>query len=198
MAEQKRGGGAMLPLIIIGATLFGLGTYQSMRPQARGNSEPSEINQGFTAPPQNPRTIQAPDNPPIGKDAAQRAAEDSNATERSQAAEVSESKISISNAPWLQNIVTGAFGNFREGVLNNLKLEQAKGGINCSPVLTNLDQAAFANIEKVACTTKDGSQVEAEFDPIGEGEFSVEYPNGGRMQVSKNDGNFNVETRNSR
>jgi hypothetical protein len=191
MADPKRSGSAMFPLIIIGAILFGFGVYQSGRPK-----DP-EVNQGYVAPAQNPRTIQAPDNPPIPKDAAQRAAEEVKATQPT----VDRSEIEVTtqtpNDPWVQGIMTGAFGNFRAGVLKTLKAEQTKGDINCSPVLTNLDDTALGNVEKIACTAKNGGQIKGEFDEIGEGEFRIDYLNGGMIEVTKSDGDFKVETRNS-
>ena len=183
MPEPKKSS-AMVPLIIIGACLFGFGTYQSMKPKA------TEVNSGFVAGPQNPRTLQAPDAPPMTKDAAQMAAEADQITTPMSKAEAPRVKLAITEAPWMQGIMTGAFGNFREGVLKVLKAEQAKGGINCAPVLTDI-----SSIEKISCTTKDGAQITGEFDASGDGEFTVEDPSGGRVQVSKNNGDFNVETR---
>ncbi len=196
MAEQKKSS-AMLPLIIVGAALFGLGTYQSLKPKA------PEVNTGYVAPLENPRTMQAPDAPAMDKDAAQRAAESDETTATTPTiptpATVAEDsvKIQITNAPWLQGIMTGALGNFREGVLTALKAEQTKGVLNCAPVLTDVATTAFTTIDKVTCTAKDGAQITGEFDEIGEGDLNVEYPNGGQIKVSKNDGDFNVETRNS-
>jgi hypothetical protein len=198
VADTKKSS-AMIPLIIVGACLFGFGIFQNARPKA------PEINTGFVAPPEtpapppaNPRTMQAPDAPPLEKDAAQRAAEaDTTTNVSATAASGSELKLSITNAPWLQGIMSGALGNFREGVLGSLKAEQVKGDINCTPVLTKMDKAAFGNVEKVTCTAKDGEQVSAEFDDKGDGEMKVEDANGGVVKVSKNDGDFNIETRNS-
>jgi hypothetical protein len=201
MAEQKKSS-AMLPLIIVGAALFGFGTYQSMKPK-----EP-EVNTGFVTPPEaptapdsptpdNPRTMQAPDAPPTTKDAAQRAAEAEETTKIEAKVNGASVKLSISDAPWLQGIMSGAFGNFRDGVLASLKTEQAKGDVNCAPVLTSLDSVALARLEKVTCTAKDGGQITGEFDEAGDGELTIEDANSGRVRVSKNDGDFNVETRNS-
>jgi hypothetical protein len=205
MAEQKKSS-AMLPLIIVGAALFGFGTYQSMKPK-----EP-EVNTGFVASPEtpepstsepstsapaNPRTMQAPDAPPVTKDAAQIAAESGDTTKVEAKVNGATVKLSVSDAPWLQGIMTGALGNFREGVLKNLKAEQAKGDVNCAPILTNLNTAALGALEKVSCTAKDGAQITGEFDETGDGELTIEDSNGGRVKVSKNDGDFNVETRNS-
>jgi hypothetical protein len=194
MAERKRGG-AMLPLIIVGATLFAFGAYQSTRPK-----EP-EINKGYEAPavtaPANPRTMQAPDAPPVVKDAAQMAAEADQTTLPAPKSETKSTKIQISDAPWLQGIMTGAFGNFRDGVLKSLKAEQAKGDVNCAPVLTNLDAAALGALEKVSCTAKDGGQISGEFDETGDGEIQIKDADGAKVTVSKNGGDFNVETRDS-
>jgi hypothetical protein len=197
MAEPKKSS-AMLPLIIVGATLFGFGTYQSLKPKD------AEVNQGFVAPPEsvsipdNPRTMQAPDAPAPEKDAAARAAE---ATETTKATDLEANvngvklKLSVSEAPWLQGIMTGALGNFREGVLKNLKEQQAKGGINCAPLLTNMEQAALSKLEAITCTTKDGGQIKGEFDEAGDGELRIDDTDGARVTVSKNNGDFNVETR---
>lgn len=204
MAEQKKTS-AMIPLIIVGAALFGFGTYQSMRPQ-----EP-EVNPTFVATPNtppppttpsaatpaNPLTMQAPDAPPMGKNAAQVAAESDETTVPTPKSEAKGVKIQISDAPWLQGIMTGAFGNFREGVLKSLKAEQAKGDVNCAPVLTDLHTADLAALEKISCTAKDGGQISGEFDETGDGELKIEDTDGAMVKVSKNDGDFNVETRNS-
>jgi hypothetical protein len=200
LAEQKKSS-AMLPLILVGAALFGLGTYQSMKPK-----DP-EVNTGFVAPPEtppsperppaNPITMQAPDSPPMGKDAAQVAAEADQTTIPAPKSETKGIKIQISDAPWLQGIMAGAFGNFRDGVLKSLKAEQAKGDLNCAPVLTSLDAAALTALEKVACTAKDGGQISGEFDATGDGELKIEDTDGAIVKVSKNDGDFNVETRDS-
>jgi hypothetical protein len=192
---------AMLPLIIVGATIFAFGTYQSMKPK-----EP-EVNPTFVAAsetptspktaPANPVTMQAPDAPLVGKDAAQDAAEATEITISKAKAETNKVEISVTNAPWLKALMTGVFGNFREGVLGSLKAEQDKGGINCTPVLNTMTDADIAKLEKVSCTGKDGGQITGEFDEDGEGDLRVEYPNGGMVKISKNGGNFNVETRNS-
>lgn len=195
MAEQKKSS-AMLPLIIVGAAVFGFGIYQSAA------TKNPEVNSGFVAPPEierpeNPRTMQAPDAPSIAKDAAQVAAEADDTTTPAPKAETESVKLQISDAPWLQSLMTGAFGNFRDGVLKTLKAEQTKGDVNCAPVLTNLDVSALAAIEKVSCTAKDGGQISGEFDEKGDGELKVENTDGARVTISKNDGDFNVETRNS-
>jgi hypothetical protein len=198
MAENKKSS-AMLPLIIVGAALFGFGTYQSMRPKEvevnKGFERPAVVSTPGEAPPANPRTMQAPDAPPMTKDAAARAAEakDTTISANVNGADV---KLSISQAPWLQGIITGALGNFREGVLKTLKAEQAKGEINCAPVLTTMNAAALAAVEKITCTAKDGSQISGDFDEKGDGDLTVEETGGAQVKVSKNDGDFNVETGN--
>jgi hypothetical protein len=182
---------AMVPLMIVGACLFGLGTYQAMKPKQ------VEVNKGYEAP-ANPRTMQAPDAPALTKDAAQLAAEADETTLQRTEAQTKDVKIRISDAPWLQGIISGAFGNFREGVLKSLKTEQAKGDVNCAPVLTNMDAAALGALEKVSCTAKDGGQITGEFDKTGDGELQIENTDGAMVKVSKTDGDFNVETRNSK
>jgi hypothetical protein len=141
--------------------------------------------------------MQAPDAPLATKNEAQRAAEADGTTKIEAKMDGTNVKLSISEAPWMQGIITGAFGNFREGVLKSLKAEQAKGGINCAPVLTKLDVAALAALEKVSCTSKDGGQISGDFDETGDGDLTIEDTDGTRVRVSKNDGDFNVETRNS-
>jgi hypothetical protein len=211
MPDQKKSS-TMLPVIVIGAALFGFGAYQSMKPKE------FEVNKGFEAPPAvsapnspsvpdtpsadtsgmtNPRTMQAPDAPPMTKDAAQLAAEADDTTKIEAKVNGKSVKLSISDAPWLQGIMSGALGNFREGVLASLKTEQTKGDINCTPVLTSMTKSAFSGVEKVTCTAKDGGQISAEFDETGDGDLTIEDTNGGSVKVSKNDGDFNVETRNS-
>ena len=69
MAKQN-GPGIFVPLIIIGATIFGLGAYQALRPK------PVEINPTFEAV-DNPRTMQEPPPPAASKDAEQLAGEES-------------------------------------------------------------------------------------------------------------------------
>jgi hypothetical protein len=195
MAEKQKSS-AMIPVIIAGACLFGFGIFQSTRPK-----EP-EVNTGFVAPPQtptpptgNPRTMQAPDAPAMEKDAAQRAAESDTTTKIDVKFNNGAEKLSTTNAPWLQGIMSGTTGNFRDGVLTSLKGEQAKGNLNCAPVLTDMAQSAFGGVEKIACTAKDGGQIDGDFGNSGDGDLKVEYPDGGMVKVSKNDGDFNVETR---
>jgi hypothetical protein len=199
MSDQKKSS-AMLPLIIVGAALFGIGAYQSTKPK-----DP-EVNTGFVAPPHvpetspstpaNPLTLQAPDAPPITKDAAQRAAESDAITDSKEKVKGAEVNLSLADAPWLKGLITGAFGNFRESALKSLKAEQAKGDVNCAPVLTGLDVEALAALEKVSCTAKDGSQITGEFDETGDGDLNVEDTKGNRVRVKKQDGDFNVEIRN--
>jgi hypothetical protein len=197
----------MAPLILVGAMLFGFGVYQSKMPK---KPEPIEVNSGFVATPtpasptspdtptpQNPRTMQAPDAPPMTKDAAQVAAAVGETTKIEANINGATVKLSLQDAPWLQGIIRGAFGNFREGVLKSLKAEQAKGSLNCAPVLTDIAETAFSNVEKISCTAKDGGQINGEFDEDGEGDLTIEDTNGGRVKVSKSGGDFNVETRNS-
>lgn len=182
----------MLPLVIVGACLFGFGTYQAMKPK-----DP-EVNTGFIAPADNPRTMQAPAAPPVTKDAAQKAAEASDTTVPTTPSERQKEQPSIANVPWLKTIMAGAFGNFREGVLTSLKAEQTKGAMNCAPALTDMPIAGFIRVATISCTTKDGGQISGDFDEAGEGDLKVEYGDGAQVRVSKNEGDFNVETRNAR
>lgn len=139
--------------------------------------------------------MQAPDAPAMEKDAAQRAAESDTITMSDVKADKIELKVSPTPAPWLQAIMSNTTGNFRDGVLASLKGEQAKGSLNCAPVLTDTAQSAFAGIEKIACTAKDGGQIDGEFADSGDGDLKAEYPDGTVVKVTKNDGDFNVETR---
>jgi hypothetical protein len=197
MTEPKKKNG-MLPLILVGLGLFGVGVFQSMQPKV------PEVNTGFVAPTEtpkasldNPRTMQAPEAPALTKDAAQRAAETDTTTKIDVEVNGAKVKLSTTDAPWLKGIMSGALGNFRDGVLGSLKAEQAKGDVNCAPVLTDMVPASFATIEKIECTAKDGAQIVGDFDDVGDGELQVDYSNGGKVMVSKNDGAFKVETRNS-
>jgi hypothetical protein len=188
MMERKKSG-AMLPLIVIGAALFGAGIYQNSRPKV------PEVNTGFIAPPppENPRTMQAPDAPPMEKDAAQRAAEaDQTTTPPPKSDDKSSVRISLSDVPWIQGLITSKIGNFREGALKSLKTEQDTGGINCSPVLTD----AVSTIEQVSCTAKDGAQIKGEFDEVGDGELRIEATDGATVSILKNETDFRVEVEN--
>ena len=192
----------MLPLIVIGACLFGFGTYQSMKPEER------EVNTGFVAPavsappvsasPGNPRTMQAPDAPPVIPDGATVAAREGETTKVEASINGTQVKVALSHAPWLQAIMTGMSGNFREGIVKSLKAEQIKGSINCAPSLNDLAQASIASLDKVTCTAKDGATIDADFNDDGQGNLSVEYPNGGKVEISKDGEDFRVETRDSR
>ena len=186
----------MLPLIVIGACLFGFGTYQSMKPKAR------EVNTGFVVPAVgapsistssgNPRTMQAPDAPPVIPDGATVAAREGETTKVEANINGTQVKVALSHAPWLQAIMTGLSGNFREGIVKSLKAEQTKGSINCAPSLNTLPEAAMASLDKVSCTGMDGATINANFNEDGEGDLSVDYPSGGKVEISKEGGDFRV------
>jgi hypothetical protein len=180
MARQQ-GSGMMVPLIIIGATLFGLGTWQALKPKE------VEVDPTFTVP-ENPRTLQAPPLPESGKDAAQVAAE-SGATE----AKNTDISIKISDAPWIKAIMGGVLGEFRSTVVKALKDQQSEG-LNCSPALGNLTQDQIQDLEEVTCTDKDGTIITGTFDTVGDGTLEVKDPSGQSVQIRKFEGSFTVQT----
>ncbi len=182
---------AMVPLIIVGACLFGFGAYQSLKPK------PPEVNTGFVAPPENPRTMQAPVAPVPSPTAADQAAEEAATTEVSVKASPNASSVSLTDTPWLRAIIAGAGGNFRDLVLGGLKEQQVKGNLNCAPVLTNMAPTSFVSVGRIACTAKDGAQIKGDFDRRGDGDLEVEAMDGGGVTISQNDGDFKLETKNA-
>jgi hypothetical protein len=184
MAKQQ-GSGIFVPLIIIGATIFGLGAYQALRPK------PVEINPTFEAV-DNPRTMQAP--PPLAasKDAAQLAAE-AGATEDKASAELGADKtIKLNDAPWLKSIMGGVLGEFRGTVVTALKKEQAKGDLNCSPVLTKATEAELKALDEVSCTDKEGAVFTGQFDSDGDGSLEIKSPDMTKVSIEKSGGSFSV------
>ena len=184
MAKQQ-GPGMFVPLIIIGATLFGLGAYQALKPK------PAEINPTFEAV-DNPRTMQAPPPPAASKDAAQLAAEES-ATEGQANTKLGTAKtIRLNDAPWLKAIMAGVLGEFRGTVVSALKKEQAKGDLNCSPVLTKASEAALGALEEVSCTDKDGAVFTGQFDSDGDGSLEIKSQDQEKITIEKSGGSFSV------
>jgi hypothetical protein len=167
MAEPKKGS-AMLPLIIVGATLFGFGTWQSLRPQ---EARPPEINKTFevTLPetPANPRTMQAPDAPAPTKDTAQRAAEDGEVTNGLNIdvkIETTATKPSIIDEDWFKAMRDGYVLDFRAKALAALIVQQKKGTLNCSPTLLGKTDIQLAQTDTVTCLATDGSKIEGSFE----------------------------------
>lgn len=183
MARQQ-GSGMLVPFIIIGATLFGLGTWQALKPK------PAEVNPTFTAP-ENPRTLQAPPLPDAGKDAAQLAAE-AGATD----SEDQTISVKVSDAPWMKAIMSSMLGEFRATVVKALQKEQANGSLNCSPVLGTLTKDQVQELEDVTCTDKEGAVVTGSFDPDGNGRLEVKDPAGQTVVIEKSSGSFTIRTDN--
>jgi hypothetical protein len=198
MADGKKMS-AMLPLIIVGATLFGFGTWQSTRPP-----EP-EVNQGFTSPaveaPQNPRTMQAPDGLPVTKDAAQRAAEDAAVTKDATIEKIA-AKPSALNEAWFVALRDGAVLDFRAKALGALGEQQRKGTLNCRPTLVGKTEIELANTDAVSCLATDGSKIEGTFEkgykvrdvgPLqSDGELVATSPGDRRITITKSGDEFGV------
>jgi hypothetical protein len=197
MAEPRRRGGAMLPLIIVGATLFAFGIYQSTRPKE------VEVNKGYEGPaisaPANPSTMQAPDAPPLSKDDAARAAQATETTLPAPGA-----TKSVLDQEWFQALRTGDTFDFRGRALAAFKAKQDDGTLNCSPVLTSKSAAELAQIDAVTCLAKDGSEIKAEFEddyqvgdvgPVqNDGEISATAPNKKVYKIQKSGDEFNATT----
>jgi hypothetical protein len=184
MAKQK-GSGIFVPLIIIGATIFGLGAYQALRPK------PVDINPTFEAL-DNPRTMQAPPPPSASKDAAQLAAEESATEGQASAETAATTTLKPDDAPWLKAIMGGVMGEFRSTVVTALQKEQAKGDLNCSPVLTKATEAALTALEEVSCTDKEGAVFTGEFDSDGDGSLEIKSPDREKVTIEKSGGSFSV------
>jgi hypothetical protein len=205
MAEQKRGS-AMLPLIIVGATLFGLGIYQSTRPK-----EP-EINPTYQAPavsaPANPRTMQAPDAPIMEKDEAQRAAAATQSTvpKATETIEPVTAAKTILDEAWFQALQVGDVADFRGRALTAFKAQQKAGTINCTPVLTQKADAELAKLDRVTCLAKDGVEIRAEFEgdyqvndtgPLqNDGEITATAPNNVSVKIQKSGDEVNASREN--
>jgi hypothetical protein len=182
---RKQGSGMLVPLIIIGATLFGLGAYQALRPEA------AQINPTFQAI-DNPRTMQGPPLPAAGKDAARLAAEASATQGQTNAEPGTAQTIRLNDAPWLKAIMAGVLGEFRGTVVSALEKEQAKGGLNCSPVLTKANEAALSVLEEVSCTDKDGAVFTGQFDSDGDGSLEIKSQDKEKVTIEKSGGSFSV------
>jgi hypothetical protein len=191
----------MLPLIIVGATLFGFGTWQSLRPR---DVPPPDVNQGFVAPPEvpaNPRTMQAPDAPPPTKDAAQLAAEDGDVTAEAKIEKIA-SKPSILNEPWFAVLRDGSVLDFRAKAQAALMAQQKKGALNCSPTLVGKTEIELTQIDSVTCLASDGSKIEGNFEegyklgdtgPLrSDGEIVATSPDNKVITIRKNGDEFGV------
>jgi hypothetical protein len=196
---------AMVPLMIVGACLFGLGTYQAMKPKQ------VEVNKGYEAP-ANPRTMQAPDGPAMTKDAAQLAAEADETTLPPAATVAVAPKAppapTILDQDWFKALKIGDTLDFRGTVLPVLKKAQIDGAINCSPALTPKSEAELALVEKVTCLAGDGTQIKAEFgndytDDNGaikrnDGDLVATTPDNKVVKIEKSGNEFNVTTEEGR
>jgi hypothetical protein len=192
---------AMVPLMIVGACLFGLGTYQAMKPKE------AEVNKGYEAP-ANPRTMQAPDAPPMTKDAAQLAAEADETTVPPAATEAIAPKAppapTVLDQDWFKALKVEDATDFRGAVLPVLTKAQRDGAINCSPALTPKSEAELALVEKVTCLAGDGTQIKAEFgadytDDNGsikrnDGELVATSPDDKVIKIERSGSEFNVTT----
>ncbi len=182
---KRPGSGIFVPLMIIGATIFGLGAYHAIRPK------PVEINPTFEAV-DNPRTVQGPGLPPMGKDAAQLAAEESATEDKDGTDAVPANTLKLNDAPWLKSIMGGVLGEFRSTVVTALQKEQSKGELNCSPVLTKASDATLKNLEEVSCTAKDGAIFTGQFDADGDGTLEIKSQDKEKVTIEKLGGSFSV------
>lgn len=182
---KRQSSGIFVPLIIIGATIFGVGTYHALRPK------PVDINPTFEAV-DNPRTMQAPPPPAASKDAAQLAAEEA-ATQNEPTSEGTDKKtLKLEDAPWLKAIMGGVLGEFRSTVVKALQKEQSKGELNCSPVLTTASEATLNALEEVSCTAKDGAIFTGQFDSDGDGTLEIKSQDQEKVTIEKSGGAFSV------
>ena len=182
---KRQGSGMFVPLMIIGATIFGLGAYQATKPK------PVDINPTFQAI-DNPRTMQAPPPPQAGKDAAQLAAEESATEGKSEPAPDPEKTLRLNDAPWLKAIMGGVLGEFRGTVVKALQKEQANGNLNCSPVLTKASEANLSALEEVSCTDREGAVFMGQFDPNGEGTLEIKSQDKEMITIEKSGGKFSI------
>jgi hypothetical protein len=187
MPERQKKSSAMLPLIIVGATLFAFGAYQSTRPKER------EVNTGFVAP-ENPRTMQAPDAPAVEKDAAQRAAENDPTTAETAAPQPPVSAKSILDEAWFTALTIDQAEPFKPRVLSALGLQQLGKSINCAPTLTGMTDAAKTALEEVSCLATDGTRFEVRFDGDNDGRLEAIAPNRKQVTIRKDETNFSVRT----
>jgi hypothetical protein len=196
MAEGKKSS-AMLPIIIIGAAMFGFGIFQSTRPP-----EP-EVNQGFVAPstptvPANPRTMQAPDAPVVEKDAAERAASSSAVTTPSA------TPAQVIDQAWFAPIKAGETQDFSRLALLAFKAQVAQGTLTCSPAMARMREDEVLLLKKVTCLSDDGTKIESEFtdsykvNNVGplhtDGEITVTTPDKQVIKVVKSGDEFGVMT----
>lgn len=182
---KRQGSGMFVPLMIIGATIFGLGAYQATKPK------PVDINPTFQAV-DNPRTMQAPPPPEASKDAAQLAAEAGATEEKTKTEPVSANTLRLNDAPWLKAIMGGVLGEFRGTVVKALQKEQANGNLNCSPVLTKAPEATLSALEQVSCTDKEGAVFTGQFDSDGDGTLEIKSQDKEKVTIEKSGGSFSV------
>jgi hypothetical protein len=177
MARQK-GSGLVVPLMIIGATLFALGTYRSLKP------EQAQVNQGFVA---SDNQAQAGKNG--ASDAAELAAQ---AAPETDTPSPSQFQLSVTKAPWVKDLLIGALGEFDLTVVRSLQKQQVAGELNCSPVLTDLAEPALKKLEEVTCTAKDGNVLAASLDGDGDGRLEIKSPEGDVVTIEKSGSDLRI------
>ena len=187
MAQRS---GLLVPIIIIGATLFGLGSYSAWR---KTHHAPEAIVDARD----NPRTMQAPPAPDVPKDAAQRAAEQTSitATLPSVSSEVTPNGSATTRLtlnPWVMSLMGERPANFRSGVVAQLARAEKDGNLNCAPALKTTLPAAIDALEEIVCTTKTGDKLEGQFDSDGDGRLEIKAPDGEEVSIRKSGTEFSV------
>lgn len=182
---KRQGSGMFVPLMIIGATIFGLGAYQATKPKT------VDINPTFQAV-DNHHTMQAPPPPEATKDAAQQAAEAAATEEKANAEPASANTLRLNDAPWLKAIMGGVLGEFRGTVVKALQKEQANGNLNCSPVLTKAPETTLRALEEVSCTDKEGAVFTGQFDSDGDGTLEIKSQDKEKVTIEKSGASFSV------
>ena len=175
MAGQKRSG-LVVPLMIIGATMFALGTYRSLKP------EQAQVNQGFVASDQKPSDADKADAAELAAQAAPEADTQS----------PSQFQLSVTKAPWIKDLLVGALGEFDFAVVRSLQQQQVAGELNCSPVLTGLADQRLKALEEVTCTAKDGNILAASFDGSGHGTLEIKSPEGDVVTIEKSESDLRI------
>ncbi|GIU66807.1 hypothetical protein PsB1_0961 [Candidatus Phycosocius spiralis] len=166
----------VVPLMIIGATLFALGTYRSLKP------EQAQVNQGFVASDQKPSDADKADAAELAAQAAPEADTQS----------PSQFQLSVTKAPWVKDLLIGALGEFDLAVVRSLQKQQAAGEMNCSPVLTGLAQPEIKKLEEVICTAKDGNILKASFDGSEHGTLEIKSPEGDVVTIEKSETDLRI------
>ena len=177
MAGQKRSG-LVVPLMIIGATMFALGTYRSLRPTE------AEVNRGFEA-----SDSQVKADKIVAADAAELAAQ---AAPESDTQSPSQFQLSVTKVPWVKDLLIGALGEFDLTVVRSLQKQQVAGELNCSPVLTGLAESALKKLEEVTCTAKDGNVLAASLDGDGDGRLEIKSSEGDVVTIEKSDSDLRI------